>query len=339
MSSPYLFHLSEQAPQDSSEGGERIKAYSGNFPALKGMSLYKIRLFPRGVREPHWHPNADELGVCLKGSVLVTFYHTYDLKQTFLVEAGQMFFIPSGALHALINVGEGDAELILQFSSDNPEEFNLASVVDTFPDPVLGNTFGVDKAVFESLKRPLSDRFATLTQKRESIPDEARYSNAYRFDVEGSQPLLNSPSGSARMARQNVWPILKRQSLYSLRLTKKGMREPHWHPETAEMGYVQAGLGLMTILNPRGEASTYTLKAGDLYFVPRAYPHHIETQSDELLHFLIFFDRATPEDVGFTGSIRSFSNEVLGSVLNAPASFFDPLHKYYSDLFIVDKIN
>ena len=27
--------------------------------------------------------------------------------------------------------------------------------------------------------------------------------------------------------------------MYSLRVNENGMREPHWHPVTAEMGYVQ----------------------------------------------------------------------------------------------------
>jgi oxalate decarboxylase len=29
--------------------------------------------------------------------------------------------------------------------------------------------------------------------------------------------------------------------MYSLRIREDGMREPHWHPITAEMGYVHKG--------------------------------------------------------------------------------------------------
>ena len=33
-------------------------------------------------------------------------------------------------------------------------------------------------------------------------------------------------------------------AMFSVRITDAGMREPHWHPETAEMGYVlEAGRG------------------------------------------------------------------------------------------------
>lgn len=337
MASPHLFHLSSQTPHNKTEGGERIKAYSGNFPILKGMSLYKLLLQPNGAREPHWHPNADELGYCLQGQVLVTFYHTGDLKQTFLVGAGEMFFIPSGALHYIANVGEEKAELLLQFSHENPEEFSLSSSIGMFSNAVLGNTWGINGEHFRTLHRPLKDRFAVLTQSQ--VSHDAHDSTPYHYNLEGSQPILDKEGGSVRMARQNLWPILRKQSLYSLCLTDRGMREPHWHPETGEMGYVDAGHGRMTILNPEGKKDTYLLNPGDLYYIPKAYPHHIESVGDDLLHFLIFFDQAMPRDIGFTGSVRSFSNEVLGSVLKVEPSFFDPLHKYYADQFIVDNIN
>lgn len=332
------FNFSKQTPQNRNEAGTRIIANSDNFPILKGMSLYKLTLKPRALREPHWHPNADELGYCLKGELLITFYHTDDLLQTFLVKAGEMFFIPSGALHYLVNVGEGDAELLVEFSHENPEEFNLSSSLGAFTNAVLGNTWGVPEEYFKKLNRPLQDRFAVLAPKA-PIPESALYTTPYRYNIEGSTPPLQTAGGSARMAKQSKWPILKKQALYSLILTKGGMREPHWHPETAEMGYVQAGTGRMTVLSPDGDKDTYLLEPGDLYFIPKAYPHHIETLSDQPLHFLIFFDQSMPEDIGFTGSIKSFPNEALGAVLDVEPSFFDQLHKYYNDLFIVDKIN
>ena len=48
--------------------------------------------------------------------------------------------------------------------------------------------------------------------------------------------------------------------------------EPHWHPQTAEMGYVLEGRERMTILDPDGTRDTYELHSGDVYFIPPAYP-------------------------------------------------------------------
>lgn len=339
MTSEHLLKFSQLKSDEETEGGFRVKANKKNFPILQGMSLYKLVLMPNGVREPHWHANADELGYCLKGKVLITLYHTGDTKATFLVQAGEVFLIPSGALHHIENVDEIPAELILNFSHEDPEDFQLSSTLGMFSDAVLGNTWNVKQQVFESLKRSLNSSFAVLKKKPTIIPEDAYYSTPYRYSLEAAQPLITNESGSARMARQNIWPIAKRQALYSLRLTNEGMREPHWHPETAELGYVEKGKGRMSILSPSGKVDTYIMEEGDVYFIPKAYPHHIENLTNEPLHLLIFFDQGMPRDIGFTGSVRSYSNEVLASVMHSSPEFFNQLQKYYADLFIVKRIN
>jgi oxalate decarboxylase len=335
----HLFKLSKHPPQEITEGGSRTKASKKNFPILCGMSLYKLILHPNGLREPHWHANADELGYCLKGQVLINLYHTGDTKAAFLVQAGEAFLIPSGALHHVENVGEGEAELILCFSHEEVEDFNLSSTLSVFSNAVLGNTWDMDSQAFKALKRSSASAFAVLRSTRAPIPEETRYQTPYRYSLEAAEPLLTNEGGDARMARQNTWPIVTRQALYSLKLTGQGMREPHWHPETAELGYVERGRGRMSIYSPSGDVDTYTMEAGDIYFIPKAYPHHIENLAGEDLHLLIFFDQAMPGDIGFTGSIRSYSDEVLAASTKSDPKLFKQLNKYYRDSFIVKKIN
>jgi len=340
MASPHLYKLSQQEPDEKTAAGVRIKANKQNFPILQGMSLYKLILNPNGIREPHWHANADELGYCLSGEVLITLYHTGDKKATFLVQPGQVFLIPSGALHCLENVGSQAAELILNFSHENTEDFNLSTTLGAFSDAVLGNVWQVPGAYFNSLKRSsTAPIFAAIRTSSAIIPEEARYTTPYRYNLDGSQPILTNSEGIVRTARQNVWPIVSKQALYSLTLTGQGMRDPHWHPETAELGYIKNGKGRMSILNPCGQIDTYIMEKGDLYFIPKAYPHHIENLESENLEILIFFDRAMPQDIGFTGSVKANSNEVLGAITGTDVSFFAQLPKYYKDLFIVKKFN
>lgn len=339
VASSHLFHFSKLKPSEETEGGSRTKATKENFPMLSGMSLYKLVLQPGGIREPHWHVNADELGYCLKGKALVTLYHTGDQRASFAVLPGQIFLIPSGALHTIENRGEDTLELLLEFSHDMPEDFGLTRTMGTFTNAVLGNTWHVEASVFDGFKRCKTDPFATVGKERLPIPDSAFYATPYRYDVEGAMPVLEAGGGSARMARQNFWPILKRQALYALTLTGSGMREPHWHPETQELGFVKKGRGRMSILDPTGAVDTYIMEEGDIYFIPKAYPHHIENLEREDLHLLIFFDQAMPGDIGLTASVRSISDEVLSSSTRIEADILSRLPKYYRDLFIVDKVN
>ena len=80
-------------------------------------------------------------------------------------------------------------------------------------------------------------------------------------------------------------------------------------------GYVAQGRARMRILDPDVTLDEYELETGDVYFVPRAYPHHIEVLGDEAFHFLIFFDQPTPGDIGYRTTATAFSREVLASTL------------------------
>jgi oxalate decarboxylase len=127
----------------------------------------------------------------------------------------------------------------------------------------------------------------------------------------------------------------------SLRISTTGMREPHWHPDTAEMGYVVQGQARMTILSPDGDhrLDTYKLKPGDIYFIPRAYPHHIENIGNEEVKFLVFFDQPIAGDIGYTGSFSAYSREVMAATLKCSPSQLSNVPFYPQDLLIVKRFN
>ena len=326
-------------PQDVTKGGSRAFVDKTNFPILSGMALYRLILKEKGVREPHWHPNADELAYCVKGSALVTVFGNGSVRESFTLSTGEMFYIPSGFLHHVENTGKGGFELILAFSHEAPEDFGLSGTAGAMTDAVLGNVWGLKAKAFTGIKRSPRDTLIGNKKSAGQVPEYAAFPSQYKYDVEGANPLLSNKGGSAKVARKSVWPALENLSMYSLRITDKGMREPHWHPKTAEMGYVHRGRARMTVLSPHGKTDTYELKNGDLYFIPKAYPHHIENIGKEDLHFLVFFDQSTPGDIGFTAGMRAYSNEVLGATFDTSPSVFDMLPDYHEDLLIVSRVN
>ena len=62
MSSSHTFNFETTKPQTFCKGGTRTMVNKNNFSVFNGMALYLLRLDSEGVREPHWHPNAAELG-------------------------------------------------------------------------------------------------------------------------------------------------------------------------------------------------------------------------------------------------------------------------------------
>ncbi|MCI9881774.1 cupin domain-containing protein [Methylobacterium goesingense] len=322
-----------------SELGSISRLYADTMPILRRLSIKRLILAAGAVREPHWHANATELSYCVSGQSLVSVLDNGSVFSSFTVSAGQMFHIPSGAVHHIENLGADRAEFIVAFRHERPEDFSMHAAFGAMTDAVLGNTYDLPGASFAPIARSTRSAFIVGRQGPAAVPAVAAFNNPHKFDVEAQHPLLASQAGSARFARDQFWPALKDISMYSLRITHQGMREPHWHPETAEMGYVHRGRARMTVLDPDGTTDTYDLKAGDVYFIPRAYPHHIEQLGDEEIHFLIFFDQPTPGDIGYRATASAFSRGVLAATLGTTEEVLPTLPFTPADPLVVTRIN
>ena len=315
--SPHVSSLVRGASVFESELGGIDQLTRDSFPIPKRMSIKRIRLEAGAVREPQWNVNANQLAYVVSGTVLVSILGSADAFASFVVGPGQMYHVESGAISHIENVGEGAAEIIAALRSSRPRHFSLQNSVNAMTDAVLGNTYDLPAAAFDAFDR----HGATQLVRREGpprIPDTAGLPNARLFDLGGQIAPLSYPYGSAKLARKQYWAALEDLSMYSLTIGGAGMREPHWHPVTAELGYVHRGHGRMTVLAPDGSIDTYELRPGDVYFVPRAYPHHIEALEDDGIHFLIFFDQPTPGDIGYRATASAFSREVLSAAFGVP---------------------
>ena len=335
--SRHVTSLIDQPPAFANEDGSILRLESDRLPIARGLSIRRLTLSARSVREPHWHANAHELGYCVRGQALVTVVGNHGKRDTFTVAAGEMFFFPSGTLHAIENTGAVEAEFILAFSHDKPEDFSLSRSFGAMSDPVLSNTFEsrVRRRLDFGKLTPNSDIFELLSQS--SVEKQARHPNAAKYAIEAASPHVVSDAGSARTAQQSTWSALDGLAMFSVRINDSGMREPHWHPETAEMGYVLAGEGRMTVLDP-GSMDTYFIKPGDVYFIPPAYPHHIENVGEGTLHILIFFNRSALQDVGYRAAAAGYSRQVIAAGLNIAEQDLPVLPIDLDDPLIVAKL-
>ena len=157
----------------------------------------------------------------------------------------------------------------------------------------------------------------------------------HTFDIKSTKPQTICNGGSRTIANSDNFPILKVMATYSLLLKKGGVREPHRHPNAAELDYVVKGRARMTIFSPGGDIDTFEVGPDQVVFIPTAYFHYIENIGDEELHFAVFFSHDKPQDIGISGAFGSYSTEVLGAVFNANPKIFEALPKYQEDLLVV----
>lgn len=261
------------------------------------------------------------LAYVLSGTTLVRTLDSGSAMSCFTVSPGQMFHIHSGALFTVENTSStSPADLLLCNRHESPKQFSLAASAATFTDAVLANTWDVDSSVFAhpqlAARSTTSASQNTIVHRPSpaTIPDHATWPHPNRFDIEEMQaPTSAAGIGSAKKARSQYWKILENIAMYSLRIEDQGMREPHWHPETVELGYIKEGTARMSIMDPSGEVDTFILGPGDVYFIPASYPHQIEVIGAEDIHFLIFFDQPMPKDVGFRQAGTVMGRKVLAA--------------------------
>jgi len=324
--------------QFQNELGSITQVTAKSLPILTGLSVKRITLKPRAMREPQWNVNANQLAYVVSGTVLVSILGNVDAFSTFIVKPGQMYHVESGSVYHLENIGDDDAEIIAALRTEDPEHFSLQDSFSAMTDAVLGNAYDLPASAFAAFDRHHSSQIVARNGAA-SVPDTAGLPNAQLFDIETQAPSLNPDYGSARFARKQFWAALDDISMYSLTINGVGMREPHWHPITGELGYVQSGHARMTVLDPDGALDTYELEPGQAYYIPRAYPHHIESLGDDGIHFLIFFDQAMPGDIGYRATASAFSREVLAAAFGVPETSLPQFPFTPVDPLIVGRIN
>src|SRR5918912_4213642 len=138
-------------------------------------------------------------------------------------------------------------------------------------------------------------------------------SSVHIFNLEAIKPQAVCNGGTRSIANADNFNILKDMSLYLLNLDSGGVREPHWHPNAAELSYCLSGSALMTIFSPGAGHSTFPVDEGEIVFIPKGYLHHIENIYEGETKFAIAFNHEMPEDIGISGSTGSMPANGLGA--------------------------
>jgi len=167
-----------------------------------------------------------------------------------------------------------------------------------------------------------------INQTSNLNPVNKETSSIHIFDLDGAKPQFSSPTGSRTIMNADNFPILSGMGAVLLRLEKGGVREPHWHPNAAELSYCITGNAKMTIFSTNARVDTFTINPGQLTFVPRAYWHDIENIGNEEAKFVIVYN--------ISGSVGSMSARVLDRMFGInPPGFFDQLNYKLSQDVIV----
>lgn len=145
-----MFNFKDQAYR-TFPMGDFFRANAKNFPALKGLAVQGLDLAPGAVREPHCHPNANQLDYCISGKGRVGIVGPEGERHYLDLLPGDISFVPQGYLHWIENIGDEPLSFLVVLSHEAPLTIELSEMLSGVPNTTLGNMYATPEQVFEAI--------------------------------------------------------------------------------------------------------------------------------------------------------------------------------------------
>src|SRR5271157_5571028 len=150
---PQFWSSFNLAPKRIQNGGWARQITSDDFKISSTIAGVNMRLGPGGVRELHWHQQA-EWAVVTYGNCRVTILDSEGRPQVADVKEGDLWYFPAGLPHSLQGTGDNGGEFVLAFDNGESSEFNTLLLTDwiahTRPE-ALAKNFGVPEEAFKNI--------------------------------------------------------------------------------------------------------------------------------------------------------------------------------------------
>lgn len=154
---PYVFRLGDMRPYVKTKSGTVRLADSTNFVVSKTIAATRVTVKPGGLREMHWHPNADEWAYPLKGTALMTVFNTGPAAITADLHAGDIGYVKKALGHYIANTGNTELVFMEVFRADRFEEVSLSDWLAHSPSAMVAETLNLDPSVIAQFPKNRPD--------------------------------------------------------------------------------------------------------------------------------------------------------------------------------------
>lgn len=146
----YTHHMLAQKPIKTKFGTVRITD-STNFPISKTIAAGLVEIKPGGMRELHWHPNADEWQFYISGEARMTVFGSQGNSRTFNFQAGDVGSVPAPMGHYIENTGKTTLRFLEIFRTDRFADVSLAQWLAFTPYDLVKAHLHIDKSILEKV--------------------------------------------------------------------------------------------------------------------------------------------------------------------------------------------
>jgi oxalate decarboxylase len=304
-------------------GGWARETTTRELPISTEIAGVNMRLTPGGIRELHWHKEA-EWAYVIAGSCRISRLDEEGRLFIDDVSVGDLWYFPAGLPHSIQALADG-VEFLLVFDSGDFSENETFLITDWFnhtPRDVLAKNFGVSESAFDNLPTDIGHtRYMFAGDVPPALTDDApAYPGkqpplSYTWHMHAQEPT-KTPGGQVRITDSRNFTVSERIAGALVEIEPGAMRELHWHPNADEWQYYLSGQGRMTVFASGGKARTFDYHAGDVGVVPFAMGHYIENTGDETLTFLEMFRSDHYADVSLSQWMGVLPPELVKAHLN-----------------------
>ncbi len=152
-SNDFAFRTMEMPPTKRTKGGEVRIVDSNTFKVSTNVATAMVTVHAGGLRELHWHPNADEWQYYISGKARMTVVSTGNRARTMDFQAGDVGYVEKTLLHYIENTGDTDLIFLEMFKSGFYQDLSLSEWLAHTPPELVKAHLNIDQATLDAIPR------------------------------------------------------------------------------------------------------------------------------------------------------------------------------------------
>jgi oxalate decarboxylase len=149
----FAFRTSQQPFTKRTKGGEVRIIDSRTFKISTTIAAAIVTVHPGGIRELHWHPNADEWQYYISGAGRMTVFATGGRARTMDFQAGDVGYVLKTLPHYVENTGHTDLKFLEMFKSGFYQDLALSEWLTHTPPELVIAHLGIDQAALDAMPK------------------------------------------------------------------------------------------------------------------------------------------------------------------------------------------
>lgn len=149
----FAFRTMQQPVTKRTKGGEVRIVDSSTFKVSTTITAAMVTVHPGGMRELHWHPNADEWQYYISGKGRMTVFATGARARTMDFEAGDVGYVQQTLPHYIENTGDTDLRFLEMFGSSFYQDLSLSEWLSHTPPELVMAHLNIDKATLDAIPK------------------------------------------------------------------------------------------------------------------------------------------------------------------------------------------